>query len=111
MHAHLQAVHGCLQLVFQKAFTSGLAPEAAVSTGTAERLGGGTCNNGTFLAAQYALAMGNLIDTNQTAAGLALASAHDINLAGCVVATATGIPLVTAGCSQNALKTLASELF
>ena len=88
---------------------SGLAEHAAVATGTAERLGGGTCNNGTFLAAQYALALGQVIDTNQPAAGLALAAAHNINLAGCVVATASGLPLVSAGCSGNALKVLASK--
>jgi len=46
--------------------------------------------------------------SNQTAAGLALAAAHNINLAGCSVAAASGIPLVSAGCSLQALDTLSS---
>ena len=86
----------------------GLANPAALATGTAESLGKGTCISGTFLAAQYASAMGSIMGTNTTAAGLALAAANNANLAGCSVAAASGAPLVSAGCSLAALQTLAS---
>lgn len=97
-----------VQATFVQAFNDGLANQAALATGTAEVLGKGTCTSGTFLAAQYASAMGSIMATNTTAAGLALAAANNANLAGCSVAAASGVPLVSAGCSLAALQTLAT---
>ena len=99
----------CSQTIFAQAFTNGLANQAALATGTAESLSKGTCNGGTFLAAQYALAFGNVMAANSTAAGQALAAANNANLAGRSVAAATGIPMASAGCSLSALQTLASK--
>ncbi len=99
----------CPQTIFAQAFTSGLANQAALATGTAESLSKGTCNGGTFLAAQYALALGSVMAANSTAAGQALAAANNANLAGRSVAAATGIPMASAGCSLSALQTLASK--
>lgn len=97
-----------VQTIFAQAFTNGLANQAALATGTAESLSKGTCNGGTFLAAQYALAFGNVMAANSTAAGQALAAANNANLAGRSVAAATGIPMASAGCSLSALQTLAT---
>jgi len=99
----------CSQTIFAQAFTNGLANQAALATGTAENLSKGSCNGGTFLAAQYALALGSVMAANSTAAGQALAAANNANLAGRSVAAATGISMASAGCSLSALQTLASK--
>lgn len=99
----------CSQTIFAQAFNAGLANQAALATGTAESLSKGSCNGGTFLAAQYALALGSVMAANSTAAGQALAAANNANLAGRSVAAATGIAVASAGCSLSALQTLASK--
>ena len=108
-HKAAKAYSACLQTIFAQAFTNGLANQAALATGTAENLSKGSCNGGTFLAAQYALAVGSVMTANSTAAGQALAAANNANLAGRSVAAATGIPMASAGCSLSALQTLASK--
>lgn len=97
----------CSQTVFEQAFALGLASQAALVTGTIERMG--PCSNSTFIAAQYSLALGSTMTTNQTAAGLALAAAMNADLAGCAVAAASGLPLLEAGCSLTTLEVLASK--
>lgn len=111
MYTYLSPLSGALQTVFEQAFTNGLANQAALATGTLEKLGTGTCSNGTFLAAQYALAIGSMLQTNQTAAGLALAAANNLELAGCSLAAASGIPLAEAGCSAFTQDVLSSQSF
>ena len=97
----------CLQAAFEQAFALGLASQAALVTGTIERMG--PCTNSTFIAAQYSMALGATMAVNQTAAGLALAAAMNADLAGCAVAAASGLPLLEAGCSLTTLQVLASK--
>lgn len=93
--------------MFEQAFALGLASQAALVTGTIERMG--PCTNSTFIAAQYSVALGATMAVNQTAAGLALAAAMNADLAGCAVAAASGLPLLEAGCSLTTLQVLASK--
>lgn len=100
-----QAVLCTLQSIFAAAFTNGLAIPAAKAAVAVE---GTTCSSGTFLAAQYSLALTNTIASNATAAGQAFAAANNIKYGGCTVAAAVGasVAMATVGCAKDTVAML-----